>query len=489
MEVPVCAAETRGVVNAEEISVQAESGADEGMSEKTVPQFALTTKDGKVPTFQYGERKKLTLVFTNRSGADLHHIKISPKMDTETSKWPFVIEKQDYNTEVELLEAGKSVQVEYSFTEREDVKSASYRLVFTVSADELAKSQESGVYVKTTAKAEEGKTEDKNETAADESSGGSVENGAISGGEETSSVPRVIVTGFSTEPEEVKAGSDFKLIVHLKNTSKTKTVRNMLFDFNAAAEGDETTAASAFLPSSGSSTVYLDTIRAGGQKDISIELNAKADLTQKPYSIEMTMKYEDTSGNQYDGSSSLSIPVKQDARFEFSEFELSSDSIEVGNEVNVMCNLYNLGRTKLYNVKVRFEGEGISGGEVFVGNVESGATASIDSMLTGESATTGDGAVKMVMTYEDEAGEETTFEKELTIFVTEEIETEDMLQSELMEDEQGGFSLGKLIAGFLAAVAVAAVVVLLILKRKKKKIRAEEDELTDELDRFVEDEQ
>lgn len=32
----------------------------------------------------------------------------------------------------------------------------------------------------------------------------------------STSVPRVIVTGFSTDPAEVKAGSNFKLIVHLK---------------------------------------------------------------------------------------------------------------------------------------------------------------------------------------------------------------------------------------------------------------------------------
>ena len=45
----------------------------------------------------------------------------------------------------------------------------------------------------------------------------------VSGGSESASdgsVPRVIVTGFSTDPAEVKAGSDFKLTVHLKNTSK-----------------------------------------------------------------------------------------------------------------------------------------------------------------------------------------------------------------------------------------------------------------------------
>ncbi len=58
----------------------------------------------------------------------------------------------------------------------------------------------------------------------------------------------------------------------------------------------------------------------------------------------------------------------------------------MGEEGNVSCSLYNLGRIKLYNVKATFEGAGIKKEEAFVGNVESGATASIDAMLEGKKA-------------------------------------------------------------------------------------------------------
>ena len=60
-----------------------------------------------------------------------------------------------------------------------------------------------------------------------------------SGSETDQSVPRVIVTGFDTEPAQVKAGSDFKLIIHLKNTSKKTAVSNMLFDLQAPAAGTD----------------------------------------------------------------------------------------------------------------------------------------------------------------------------------------------------------------------------------------------------------
>ncbi|EEG72034.1 hypothetical protein CLOHYLEM_07903, partial [[Clostridium] hylemonae DSM 15053] len=116
--------------------------------------------------------------------------------------------------------------------------------------------------------------------------GASYSGGGEEGSGSTGSVPRVIVTGFDTDPAEVRAGSNFKLTVHLKNTSKATRVSNMLFDLKAPTEGaDEQTTSPAFLPSSGSSSIYLDGIKAGGAADITIQLNAKADLLQKPYSI------------------------------------------------------------------------------------------------------------------------------------------------------------------------------------------------------------
>mgnify|MGYP002228407739 FL=1 len=102
--------------------------------------------------------------------------------------------------------------------------------------------------------------------------------------------------------------------------------------------------------------------------------------------MNLTMKYEDGNAQQIEAESLISVPVRQDARFEFSEFELSPESIAVGDEANVMTNLYNLGRTRLYNVKAVFEGPAVETEEVFVGNVESGASAAIDAMLEGKRA-------------------------------------------------------------------------------------------------------
>jgi len=296
----------------------------------------------------------------------------------------------------------------------------------------------------------------------------------------------VIVTGFTTNPEQVRAGQDFTLTVHLKNTSKATRVQNMLFDLHTPTEGtDEQTSAPAFLPSSGSSSIYLEGIDADSTADISIQLNAKSDLLQKPYSIDLSMKYEDGGGAQVEASSSLSIPVKQDARFELSEFEVSPESVEVGEEANVMCNLYNLGRIKLYNVKVLFEGACIEKEEAFIGNVESGATASIDVMLKGEKATQGPAKVTMTLSYEDESGKVTESKKELKLAVEEAVEMEEMVEEPAAES--GGLPI-PVIAIVVVILAVCVAAVVFMKKRKKKRMENEEEALLDELDGPSEDE-
>lgn len=62
----------------------------------------------------------------------------------------------------------------------------------------------------------------------------------------------------------------------------------MMFSLEAVNEGkDEDTTYSAFLPTSGSSTVFMDSIGAQQSADIKIEMTAKADLAQKPYVLEV----------------------------------------------------------------------------------------------------------------------------------------------------------------------------------------------------------
>jgi hypothetical protein len=469
----------------------------------------VTTPGNKVQTYQYQKAQDFVLNVANNSDQTLKNIKVEPVLKKNTDKWPFKTEYQSYEASIPELNAGDSGSVKFNFTQRDDAGDKTYRLTFAVTAE-----NESGekVYddkvtysVNTSAKPESQKEDSKSDNLG-QSAGGSNDGGNIDayaggvdngdavysggGGGEASgngSIPRVIVTGFTTNPADVKAGSDFTLTLHLKNTSKSSRVGNMMFELEAPTEGrDEQTTAPAFLPSSGSNSIYLDGIAANGTADISIDLNAKADLVQKPYSINVSMKYEGANASQIEASSSISIPVKQDARFEFSEFEITPESIAIGEEANVSCNLYNLGRIKLYNAKAIFEGEDIKKNETFLGNLEPGSSTSIDVMLEGIQATQGDGQVKMTLSYEDEAGTVSTTEQTFNFTVTE--ATDDAIVDEMPEENTtGGLPIIPII---IVILIIAGIVAAVVIKKKKKsqKLAEEEEELLDELDGSSEDE-
>ena len=289
-------------------------------------------------------------------------------------------------------------------------------------------------------------------------------------------------TTFETNPEVVHAGDSFMLTLHLKNTSTATSVNNMLFEFDAAVEGkDSETTYESFLPTAGSNTIFVDKMAKNGTRDIQIEMEARSDLAQKPYAIDVNMSYEDEHVNAYTNKASVSIPVKQEARIDMSQPEVTPSSIDVGSEANVMFSIYNLGKTKLYNVSVKTDSEFFSGGDCFVGNLDSGATGSVDMYLTGEAATTDDGTVKLQISYEDETGAPTTVEKEISLFVTEPVYDDGMYDDTAMPDGDTGSGMG--IGGKIAVVVVILIAAgvagaVIVMKRKKKK---EQQNLEDDI--------
>jgi len=470
--------------------------------------FEIYVGNGQsIPQYQAGQSiEKLTVRVVNKGDSDLQNVKIVPVIE-DTADWPFEMEGIRHGYFLDEIKAGKYEEATWkNLCVREDVETKTFRLVFHISYEEGKEKSECDSYIEVkTAEKDPGDSQNPDGGISNEPGegqqpdpgldAGGIFNGdmsSVGGGssDEKKGVPRVIVTGFNTEPGAVNAGSNFRLIVHVKNTSTTTAVSNMLFDFQAPSAGTEAAAeAPAFLPSSGASSIYLDQIPAGETRDVAIDLNARADLVQKPYSINMSMLYEDSNASQYEGSSSLAIPIYQAARFEFSEIELSPASIEVGQEANLMCSLYNTGRVKLYNVKAKFMGDGISAKEVFVGNLDSGATGNIDGMLTGEAEIMPGTKCKMVVTYEDESGNPSSREEEFELQVTAPMEMDmgDMEMMGEMPEEAKGFPVIP-VAVAAAVVLVIVLAVVLTRRRKKKRAQAEEEDLADEVDRFTEDE-
>ncbi len=446
----------------------------------TTSEFLQVADNWETPIVSYGQAVSIVLPVVNFGTEELNDLIIEPVTSTLVTEWPFEPDMTNYlQTEpfipgCETKEAAMANRREFTFhfTTRSDVMSGYYPLKFKISYTKAGVRSEEPieltVYVKTIGKPGSGII------------GGS-------GQEASGAKPRIVVTGFETNPANVYAGDTFTLTIHVQNTAKDTAVTNVLFDMQAAQEGeDKTNTYSAFLPTSGSSSVYMDKIGADTTADIVIEMTAKADLAQKPYVLDVNMKYDASTMFDLTDKASVSIPILQESRFDTSIPEVVPSDIEVGSQSNVMFSIYNTGKTTLYNVQVKFIADSIEEASAFVGNLQSGNTGNVDVMLTGASATMDDGTIVMEISYEDEAGNVTTQEKTITLFVNEVymddmMMGDDMMGDDMMMEEGQGPNKG-LIAGIVAACAVVAVAVLVVflkLRKKKKAAQALAEEIAD----------
>lgn len=507
----ICMSLILGTAGLREVRAEESAAAgSETEADQPLPVIRLTVGNGQdTPVYSAGEKTTLEINVVNSGNTDAENVRMEPVIQN-AADWPFEVDRMNYENSLGTIPAGQQASAVWGtadsmLTVKDDVSGKPYKLVFHLTYDDGGRTYETDRYIFVKTKAEETQNEGENageitpapsEPAAQgEQDYGPVYNGEPtvqggSGGTKNSSVPRVIVTGFDTQPGEVKAGTNFKLTVHLKNTSGSTAVSNLLIDMQAPSSGTEAAAeAPAFLPSSGSSSIYLESIPAGGTSDISIDLNARADLIKKPYSISMNMKYEDSSSVQYEAQSSLAIPVIQQARFEFSKIQLAPDTVQVGEETNVSCSLYNLGRVKMYNVKAHFEGAAIEEQEQFIGNLDSGATGNIDVILAAKKEAPQGSDCRMTLTYEDDSGNAVSHEQtfKLTVIPAQSADETGMIDT-AQTDEHSGKGPVVAIAVILFLAAGAGAAVFLIRRRKKKLEEIQEEELSDEVERFTEDE-
>lgn len=213
-------------------------------------------------------------------------------------------------------------------------------------------------------------------------------------------------------------------------------------------------------------------------------MEAKSDLSQKPYVLTVNMKYDTEDQVNLSDVAHVSVPIKQEAKLDTGTAEIMPESIAVGEQSNVMFSIFNTGKTTLFNVKVNYESDTVDSGVTYLGNIAPGNTGNVDSMLTGIAPDMGTGIVKAVITYEDEAGNETRYEKDLNLQVYEMNFDEGMMEDISMEpvvDEsaQKGIPLIAIIGIAAAVVVLIVIIIVIVSKRRKAKKQREDMDLLD----------
>lgn len=453
-----------------------------GAITKPTTEFLQVADNWVTPETSYGQQVSVVLPIMNLGTEELNDLIVEPVTSNEVTKWPFEPGQSSFVQTEPFIPGNKTKEAAFEnrreftfvFTTREDCMTGYYPLEFSISYTKAGVRCEEPelltVYIKTT---------------------GKPENGVIggTGAEASGAKPRIIVTGFETNPEKVYAGETFTLTIHVKNTSNDTPVTNVLFDMQAAQEGkDNATTYAAFLPTSGASSVYMNRIGANTESDIVIEMTAKADLSQKPYVLNVNMKYD--AGRMFDlaDTASVSVPIYQESRFDISTPEVVPAEITTGSQSNVMFSIYNTGKTSLYNTQVKFIADSIEEASAFVGNLQSGATGNVDVMLTGIAPSMDDGTVTIEISYENEAGEITTVQKSITLLVSEPYyeEVYDPMMDEPVEEKKSP------VIGIVVAVFVILAIgggLFFYHKRKQKIALQKEQEELDAISGSIEDEQ
>ncbi|MBR3835061.1 MAG: hypothetical protein IKJ73_12135 [Lachnospiraceae bacterium] len=277
--------------------------------------------------------------------------------------------------------------------------------------------------------------------------------------------PRLIITGFTTDKDEVKSGDTFEMTVSIQNVSKKSDISNIKLTFS--------TANNEIVPASGSSTMYIEKIAKEEVYELKITMKAGADLSSKSYVMDVKFSYEDRYGSPIEDATTLVIPVVQNQRVSVGGFDFRASGVMVGESSDVSFTVNNQGRGEIFNVNAKIVGEGIEATDVFVGNVASGSTGYADITVTGVDETVATGTIQAVVTFEDSMGNESQVTQDITFDVLAYQEpVVDMTDIDEIQVENGPIS-----PVVIVAAVVAVIVLLVVIKKRKQKKEEEQDEI------------
>lgn len=242
------------------------------------------------------------------------------------------------------------------------------------------------------------------------------------------SKPKLIISNFTTDKEELKAGSTFNFLFDIKNTHSSVAARNIKVTV--------TQADNIFSVNNGSNTFYITEIPAGETIENTLELKVKSDATTKAYPLEIAMEYEyegaepnPTTGEIGEtAKETINLQAVENSRPVVDNIVVGSWDAPVVNQPTALTfEFYNMGKSPLNNVHATVEGDYTlsTGNMYFIGNVEAGtqeyAELEVIPSMEGQAKGT------LVVTFEDSNGEEVSIKKEF----------EGSIQGEVIPDMSG----------------------------------------------------
>jgi hypothetical protein len=228
------------------------------------------------------------------------------------------------------------------------------------------------------------------------------------------SKPKLIVSKYVTDVEELRAGSTFNFTFDIYNTHSSIAAKNITVTV--------TQADNVFTVAQGSNSFFINKIEPGETFEQMVEMKVKSDATTKAYPIKITIEYE------YDGAEpnpttgeigeskveELNLQAVENSRPVVDNVNVYSwnGSVMAGTAATLAFEFYNMGKSPLNNVIATVEGDftKTDGTMLFVGNVAEGSSSyqEFEVMPNVEGLAKG----VLTITFEDSNGDEVSFTKE-----------------------------------------------------------------------------
>lgn len=241
----------------------------------------------------------------------------------------------------------------------------------------------------------------------------------------TISRPKLMVSNFYTDVEEVKAGSVFDFTFEIMNTNDSIDAKNIKVTVTGASN--------AFSVTAGGNSFFVNSIKAQEKAPITINLKASAATTTGAYPIQIKIEYEYegmVATATYSGEvveEEILLQVKENLRPSVENVYVGSwETPMVYQPTTMSFEFYNMGKSTLNNTYVTMEGDFmLSNGSnsFYIGNIIAGMPEYIEFDVV--PLVEGDAIGKMIIHMEDSNGDEVTMEKEFTAYIMGETMWED----------------------------------------------------------------
>ena len=374
-----------GVVYTTTTSVYIEVKAADGMTESGKPDIIVTnvSQSPKVPNA--GGRLEISFDLVNKSSVDITDLAIRFANLSNENFSPINSDPFHY---VDKLPGGKKARITIPLKVADTIPEGMSKLALEYSYKD--------------AKGQEHKETGEEIYVLD------IENSS------SASKPKLMISNFSTDVEELRAGSVFKFTFEIKNTHSHINAKNIKVTVSQAEN--------IFSVTSGSNTIFINKIGPGEAVENTLELKVKSDTVTKAYPLEISIEYDydgalpNPSTGQIEGETAkeiINLQAVENSRPVVDNVVVGNWDMPTVNQPTALTfEFYNMGKSPLNNVKATLEGDFYisTGSMYFIGNVQPGSSefAELEVIPTMEGTAKG----VLVITFEDSNGEEISVRKD-----------------------------------------------------------------------------